>query len=226
MIDERQDFEHESYGLLSISRVNGGPSNLFGTNLKFHNKIELEVKTAIMSKHLHRNWYHSRKVLLTIEMSPNQWAEAITNMNCGDGIPCTIRHAEGRRMENPPDDNRVQDVKDDFRKSLKNIGTNFGAARKRVAELLEKKALGKADREELTSLLQQLEQSVMSNLPFVEESFNEAVEEATLEAKVEIEAHASMIKGKLGEAALDALNSGAPVILSFGTDDKKLKSPE
>lgn len=67
-------------GMVSWHRNIGAPRTLFGTEIQ-SNPITLTIKRATECRELSRNWYHSDKQLVEIEMSPIQWAEFLTNGN-------------------------------------------------------------------------------------------------------------------------------------------------
>ena len=90
--------KHESYGKISIHRIqNGNAQRLFGSDVKHHNTIQIEIKQCSVDRHLNEEWYYGENILAEIELSPVQFAEAITNMNT-EGVPCTIRYINGKNI--------------------------------------------------------------------------------------------------------------------------------
>ena len=89
-----------AYGMLSFSRVSGGDPNLFGSSVEHDHKISLVLKRGEVSRDLNSDWYMGNETLFEVEMSYSQFAELISSMNVGDGVPVTIRHVKGE--ETPP----------------------------------------------------------------------------------------------------------------------------
>ena len=79
--------EHESYGLVGVSRISGSDRNLFGSSIRHKNTMMLRVKRANKERHLNRDWYHANETIVEVEMSPVQYAEMISSPNVGEGIP-------------------------------------------------------------------------------------------------------------------------------------------
>lgn len=83
---------HESFGMVSFGRVQGA-ARLFGTSIPRHDGfIELTVRRAERNfSYGRQTFYGDRVPLVRVWMSVAQFAEAITSLNVGDGVPCTLR---------------------------------------------------------------------------------------------------------------------------------------
>ena len=104
--DDEFEREHESYGILHISRVSStGAVRLFGSPLATHyGSIRLSISGGKWIHGLnHDRFYGMNKDHIEIEMSAAQFADAITRLNIGSGTPCTVRYIAGRRVEDPPE---------------------------------------------------------------------------------------------------------------------------
>ena len=55
---EKQKFTHESYGLLQISRFQGGDRTYFGSSIEHDHGVSLEVHEGELHRDLHSDWYH------------------------------------------------------------------------------------------------------------------------------------------------------------------------
>jgi hypothetical protein len=141
--------------------------------------------------------------LIEVEMSPVQWAEAITHMNCGRGTPVTIRHVGMKRMPDCPDTNARAKIEDEFTADMRKLSKDFAENSKRVYELLQKKtALTVAEKAEISGTLDKIQNMLGSTVPFVHSQFNEAVEDTVTQAKGEIEAFYTQAIMNAGKAAL------------------------
>jgi hypothetical protein len=199
---------HPSHGLLQISRVSGGSDNLFGSHVEHHHKIALRVHAAKTQWDLHEDRYYEGKLLLEIELSPVQFAEAITTMNVCPGTPCTVRFLQDMGWIDAQDREAsvVQKFRDDFRDWLKkNVTAKFRDRAQQIAGLLDKKSLNREDRKTILETLRFLLQQLEADAPFIHQQFDEAVEKVVVEAKGAIDAFYTHTVMAMGQAALQAL---------------------
>jgi hypothetical protein len=151
------------------------------------------------------DWIHGEDILVEVLLSPNQFAEFITSPNMGDGVPCTIRFAEGKTA--PPCPNRSQRelFEEEFKEHLEDIVSKTSQIVNDVKNLFDTKSnITKGDRAAILSKLNGLQQDVESNLPFIHSQFNEAMDKTVTEAKAEVEA---FVEGKIRSLGLEALNT-------------------
>lgn len=200
MSDESTITTHPSYALISASRVHsGGAAPMFGSRIRHRNYIILSIEEAEDHRSLNRNWRHGRKQIIQLRMSETQFASFITSLNVGGGTPCTIERRDGRQVEPPPFHDERSIVKDEFKKKTKEVAATLDEAEARLQELL--KPGSKINKAELQLLLKDIEKAkreVRSNLPFVEEQFEEAMEETVGEAKATIEAFMMDTASRMG----------------------------
>lgn len=183
--------EHESFGLIEISRVTSNiHQNLFGSSIKHNNTIRIEIKPAKRIRDLSADWYHSRGIpYIEVEMSPTQFAEAITTLNHSPGIPVTVRYINGKRLEPCPDVNKRQQFENEFKKDMEDIRIKLDKLTKEATEILSsKKNITIAERNLILNQINNIKQEIGSNLPFVNSQFNEQMDKTVLEAKGETEA--------------------------------------
>jgi len=201
---------HESYGLVGVSRRTGDPGNLFGSSIRHQNYVALTIKRAEKNRDIHRDWYYGHEHLIKIEMSNTQFAEMITTMNMGDGVPCTIRHIGYERMEDPPGIEQRQIFEDEFKVDMQQVGNKISSAIKKAESLLDIKGnIKKAERHEIISLLESIAQDINLNMPFVQAQFNKAMDKTILEAKGEVEA---FVSNKITSLGVEALREQFPQI--------------
>jgi len=213
--------EHESYGLVQFSRCQGGGRRLFGSSIRSHGHfIALRIQRARRMHDLSHDWYTSadRTPIIEVHLSAAQFAELLTTMNMGDGVPCTIRHMGAERMEDPPDtDTEAEKVQTGFKEDMERFARKLDAFRAEMGALFQKKSVGKGEREEVLKQIDLFIQEVRSNMPFALSSFEEATERVVTTAKAEVEAfttHAVLTAG------LDAIADGRfPKALTDGTPE-------
>ncbi len=181
---------HESYGLLQISRTSCQPAQVvFGSSIKTGNPIRLRVHRAEKHRDLHREWYHDKETIVEIEMSPAQFAEAITTLNVGVGVPCTIRYVDSKRMDKCPDEGVNELFNDEFKEDIRDVAATLTELQTEAKRILGAPGtVKKADKTALLSRIYHAEQMVRSNMPFVHEQFTRAMDKTVQQGKAEIEA--------------------------------------
>lgn len=196
--------KHPSYGMLQFSRVSGGATNLFGSSIQHRDTIKMYLREGEIERGLNTDWYYGNKEIVEVEMSYSQFAEVITSMNMGTGIPVTIRYIQGKgKIEDCP----FTDKKSQFEEEFKN---NLSKANEKANDLLnsvksmfeEKKSFTKKDKEEILSKIHHLNMEINCNKDYIYRKFNEQMDKTTLEAKGEIEAFCQNKINSIANAAL------------------------
>lgn len=171
---------HPSYALLNFSRISrGGGTALFGSNIKHSNTITLEIAPAEVERELNRDWYfRSGNEYIQIEMSENQFAEAITSMNMGAGVPVTLRYKDGEPIE---PDNTFHDRRTIHKRELKESLRETKEEMERIIQEVEgiignKKTLSKSDKEKILSSLHKARGQYESSIPFAQDQFEKAMD--------------------------------------------------
>lgn len=202
--DEDDTERHESYGLVSFSRRTGNPGTLFGSPLTDHGAyITLSIKRGVRitsgGSGTDRFYSSIRGDIVEVDMSPAQFAELLTTMNIGMGVPCTIRAIENKRVENPPAKLlEVEKVQLQYKKHAKEAADALVEGQREVDELLQKKTLSKQERSRISWVIGKVRQHLESTAPFMLEMFEEAAQKITSHAKAEVDAfvtHNLLIEG-------------------------------
>ena len=189
-MDDRTTIEHESFAMLGITRSSCSFSqNLFGSSIQHSHTIRLKIAPAKIDRMLNRDWFRANtKSYIEVEMSYSQFAEAITSMNVGDGVPVTLRRLDGKMIEDCPQFDKRQEFEKEFEKEMLKIGQSLRVLTEKAEALLsEKKPPTKADKEVILKGIKMLQQEIESNVPFIQSSFNEQMDKTILEAKGEFE---------------------------------------
>ncbi len=206
--------EHPSYGHVQFSRVTGGNPRLFGSAVRNHyNFIRLTVRQAELEHSLHRDRTFSHMTpIIEVDMSAAQFAELLTSMNVGSGVPCTIRRANGENIEDPPDiETEAERIRSSFTSDLGDMTAKMTEYRTRIEELCKK--MPEKSRTEIRIALDVITGQLASNVPFIAEQFNEAAERIVTSAKAEVEAftmHAITTAGLTAIAESSGLLPPAP----------------
>jgi hypothetical protein len=208
--DKREEFEHPSYGMIQFNRVNSTGSNrLFGSSLDHHYgsvRISIGPGKRIHEHNCDRYYGSLSAEMIEIEMSSAQFAEVLTSMNQGSGIPCTIRRLAGKLIENPPPvETEVEKIKSGFRGTL----DQFSGKAKRYADEIIKlcERLPEKVRKQIAINLDVIQHQLTHNVPHVLEMFDEASKRVVTAAKHEIDTFAQHVGLTRPVALLDRSSS-------------------
>jgi len=204
---DREVFEHPSYAMLSVCKVtHGGNKALYGSSIKHSNTIRLSIRGSKMERSLGRDWFYgSGKDHIEVEMSYSQFAEAITSMNCGDGVPVTLRYLNGGQIEDCPFIDKRQQFERELNADIQGGAESIDRTITSIADLFNsKKSFSKADKDSVLNMLANIQRSYKDRVPFLYSSFNEQMDKTVLEAKGEVE---SFIQNKISGIAMNALQN-------------------
>lgn len=182
-------YSHPSYGQAHFSRVSGERGKLYGSKTDSSNTIELTISTSKCRQDLGRYWYYDEDQIVQVIFTQTQFAELLTNMNAS-GVPCTISYREALgSIEFAEMPRELEYIKEEIQRKKDTQKDELAALQKEANELLTKAGtLTKADKERLIRINQLIVNLSSSSLPFYAKSAEEIIENATQEAKAEIEA--------------------------------------
>ena len=211
-LDDMTKEKHESFGQIRFSRVNGD-SRFYGSQLEQNNFITMDVYHSYTMKDLSKEHYFTEGLpLISVRMSAGQFAELITSMNVGGGVPCTIEMVDGKRMEKLPIiEDRKSFVHSEFKKRMKVFADTIRERQKEAKELVKKKTLSKDDQQKLNFALEWLTSEIENNIPFFAECFQETMDDVVKEAKMEVE---NAIQHKISTLGLMELQKQNQLLLN------------
>jgi hypothetical protein len=190
--DHEERENHESYVMVGFSRRQGSPGRLFGSSLKTHESyVTLKVSKGERIHSLGYDRYYGgmNGDILEVDLSAAQFAELLTTMNVGSGVPGTLRRAFNKRVEPASETElEVEKIRVGFKKKMGDLASTCRQDIKDVEALLEKKGLVKADKEAILAKFRRVMMEVESNTPFMLSQFEEATEKVVTHAKAEVDA--------------------------------------
>lgn len=203
------DQSHPSYGILSLSRSNisGNGVALFGSSIRHNDTIRLCISQGVIDRHSNESKYYANHAAasqyIEVEMSYSQFAEAITSLNIGGGVPVTVMRVNGQRMPPCPYEDKQMLMRQEFLILAESVNTDIKSHTKEIAELLQnKKTLNNGDKEFILSALNSATAKISDHMPFMNEMFAEQMEKTITEAKGEFE---SFLQNKMNSIALEAI---------------------
>jgi len=215
--------KHESFGMVSFGRITG-QTKLFGSHLDSHESfMRMSVYRAKAEHDLTRDWYYpdSRLPIVEIALSAAQFAEALTCLNVGDGVPCTITNVEGITMQRVPAEMFTEStkIKEGFSKSLTGLVSKLEKAHAEIKELVEAKpTVSKGRAREVVDLMEMAVREIKLNTPYIVTAFQESAEKVVTGAKAEIEAFTHIALRNAGMEHLKLQAGVQPKLIGDGED--------
>jgi hypothetical protein len=196
--------KHPSYGVVNVSRSSYSKNQaLFGSSILASNVIRFEISSAEVDRTLNNDYIHATKSLIEFEMTQVQFAEMMTTMNYGSGVPCTIRKVEDEIFPSPPYNSKVSQFQSEFKNKMHNIAVDVERTMSDATDMLKNKDyITKKDREQILHDLEMLVQNLKSNVPYIAGQFTEQMDKTVGEAKSEVEAYYTNVVKQLGDHAL------------------------
>lgn len=180
---------HESYIMLSYSRVTGNPGQLFGSPLDDH--ATFFMLRAVeghreVDESGREHFTGSGRVLFEIRVSNEQFVSLITGMNIGYGTPATLAYLMGREMAKPPTlDSELNEMQAATEAMM--VGTELQAVLKEARAMEEEYRRARSEeKKKVSTMLLKLIYSLDNNARYRLTMYREATAKVTGHAKREI----------------------------------------
>ena len=202
-MEDEKIYEHPSFGMLRFSRINGRSGYLFGSEIQADNYVQLELSNGEMKRDLTDDDFYAKKNLFRVKMSPNQFAELITTLNYGSGVPCTIEFI-GKDIIKQCDTikSRKTQTQEQFKQRLANFMVEMNHQYSDIQKIISSGNLSKENKKKLIWFYEKVQQEIKSNIPFFLRCFQESMDKVVLDAKTEIDA---AIQHKIVSAGIKTL---------------------
>jgi hypothetical protein len=195
---------HDAYGVIRLTNQQGGSSTLFGSDIGHSNRVCIEICRAKLERSLNRDWVYPLKPILSLEMSHAQFAQFIMSSGKYNGTECTLTAAPppGALICDMPAIANIETKHATFRREIQEgAAKELALLRKQVTDLAELVASGKPKITELRSIINSMLNSITNlppNMAYVVSSAEEALEKATSDAKIEVEAYIAATAQRIG----------------------------
>lgn len=202
---EQERHSHPSFGQISFSRVQSTGMNFYGSELEQDHYISMELHTSEMERDLTCDRYYNKRFVARLRMTSGQFAEMITSMNRGCGVPCTFEFYDKEKTpELNTQESRKAFIHRKFEDRMKAFALRIKESQNKAKELVKKKTLSKQDVQDLMHHIEYLSTEVSSNIPFFARCFQETMDEVVFEAKTEVE---NAIQHKINVLGLQELHN-------------------
>ena len=145
-------------------------------------------------------------------MTQTQFAELLTNMNIGNGVPVTLEVVNGEKIEQfdlNDAKNHLDELKEDFKERSKNTVNSLIETSNELKRIINKKNLSKKDQEDAMNLLDRYITEIRSNMPFFIKLYKEETADIVQRAKSELD---GMIQSCVIRAGVKALGLDSTLI--------------
>ena len=196
--------KHPSYGMISAHRTScSHEKNFYGSETKHNHFIVLDIHTSDVTRGLNKDWYYSDDKLISVALTPIQWAELLTSMNT-TGTQCTIEHIKGQdRIPSPPElQDKIDLNKIELEEYTQDALNKVSKSLSELEDAIENNKGKKALRESLNNL-KVTSGNLKPNLKYASSQFYKHIDKVVCEAKQKIE---SAIEHKIVSLGQNALN--------------------
>jgi hypothetical protein len=209
--DERIE-KHPAYAQLSFSRrtsTKNSSDTLYGSAIRHQNTITMYVyPSKKYTSNYTERYFAERKPYIEVEMSESQFSEAITTLNIGSGVPVTLRSLKGEIIPKCQEETIQEKTQNDLNQQLSQLANSLTKYQKEIDDILTKKGNIKvADRKKLKNVYTHFIQEISSNLPFLSECMQEALDKNVAAAKSDVEAFFTNTINKLGLEKLEDMKT-------------------
>jgi len=193
-MNEEHTTEHPSFGTIQLNRTTAAPGvPLFDSPMRHGRYITISVTRASRHRSLHEDRIYPDEELVKVSLSQHQWAEFVSSLGVGQGVPCTLSRVGGKMMPPTPEAGLRETFEEEVKAKVAGLAGKVSLFRERVSAIMDKPRLVKADRDELRRLANAIETEIGSNLPFLQTQFEEAMDKTVGVAKAEVLAHVDTV---------------------------------
>jgi len=207
--------EHESFGIMQVTRVQGGKADLFMSEVKHPHRLAIRLYGAVKDRNLNEDKAYPRELQYECHMSEAQFARLLSSVGMGSGVPATIVRRDGQMMDDCPPSKQREAFHADLEAKVEDVSESLSALLSAAEVTLlneegEAKGgyLSKGDRVKLIKAIKGTKREVSSNLPFLLEQLKEKLDETIHDAKTNIESFAGR--------TLDRIRGAAGVLKEMG----------
>ena len=173
-------YKHNSYGMIQLTRFQGGTPEFYGSNAKWNGGVELTITGSEVNRSDGKDKYYSTEMICRVRLTTVQLAEMLFNSNYNDGIPCTIIYTkQDGYIDYKPLPSLEEKILDDIENISIKKSNAYKAMVKQITELANNKKISKQVAESLLSSLSPLADSS----DFYKNQMKKEVENLVNEAK-------------------------------------------
>ena len=215
---ESEKLSHKSFGQIQFNRVSGH-AEFYGSELTQDHYINLEISESHVYRTLEKDRYRVGDPIVRVRMTAGQFAELITSLNTGTGVPCTIEAVGTTKTPKIlKQTSRKEYVHETFRERMEEFAKQIVDNNARAKEIIAKKTLTKDDQLVLSRQLDAIVSEIADSIPYYVKCFQEATDKVTHEAKLEVE---NAIQHKLTMLGMQVMAAKDNLLLEENTNNNE-----
>jgi hypothetical protein len=149
--------------------------------------------------------------------TPLQFAELLTTLNVGSGVPATLVQHNGERFDIPEFPSHAEQFKDEIKDDIETVISKMREAEKAITDIIEDpRPVGKAVRKNLRDMVTSYRNFIEEHIPFVISQFARQMNRTVVEAKADVDA---FVQETIVKTGIAELKKQAPQIEN-ATEDK------
>lgn len=182
---------HKSWGMIGAYRCQGNATEFFQSDVPCNNHISIRIKTAQLHRECNRDWVMGDNLLVSVKLTPMQWAEMLTNLNCGDGVPCTIEYTkEDNYIKFQQEEDKLELILKETDEKVDKGKEYIKSVENKIITLANEKKISKKVAEELLFELGNANSCFGGqSIDFIKKQAKEHIENMTVQAKANISAY-------------------------------------
>jgi hypothetical protein len=185
----------EAAALIAFSRTQCTREDLYDVPYPVQGYITMSVSRVKQYRSLGDTHHMNENELIEVKMSYSQFAEAITTMNYGCGVPCTLNYFNGEKI--PSIENQIHEV-DLFTDDVIDEVAEMAGKIDRLYHEVAAAKISKGLQTRLLSQISSLSGVLKDRLPFIEKVYIEKLDKLKAKVKTDIAAwmdHIAINKG-------------------------------
>lgn len=214
MRDDKKMPDHESHGLISLSRIYGGMEGfkLYGVPFRTMSAMRIRITNAKESfSRVSGTHRIDTQIIAEVELSATQFAELITTPNMGCGVPCTIKYIreaeKGKTILHKcePPDVQLSDsmkTKEAFEEEVEGKLAAMEEVKRNIGKLLDEARLSNKRKNAILHSIWEFMRLFNDSAPFMMEKFEKAAAQSTQDMKAEVTAFVEHVVRETGIAKL------------------------
>jgi hypothetical protein len=202
--DDNEVIKHESFGAAVVVRQTGGDRFMFRSDVPHPTRISLRIQRADLHRRLHEDGHFADESLVEVQFSELQWAQLLSSIGQGNGVPCTIAYVGSKRMEDCPGRDTYGMLKAETKAKADRALKTVDRIVKRLAEIAGEKRITKAMIAEIAALAATASTEVRANMPFVTAMVEEAAEQTKMAAQAQVD---GFIQDKIVQLGLEGITT-------------------
>lgn len=194
----------KSWGTVGLSRIHGGSGLLFGSDVETNDFMSLTIRKGYKDRTFNRDKITGSETIAEILLSPTQFAEMITLMNVGTGVPCTIRYTEkDGYIEHIEERPKYELIIEEREKAVDKAFDKLVETTNILKQLINEKKIGKGIGEELINSLSGISGQINGSArEFSKNNARREINKMVVEAKTNIQ---SYVDYKVYQAGLETI---------------------